>query len=112
MPIQQWSERIWVVQLADEPALSEELSNVRAQAERADPTPNLVLDLSAVTSVNSSNLAELLRIRKLMIDRQVEIRLASPTDSIWAVMLTTGLDKVFQFAEDVPTALAAIQMKQ
>jgi len=26
-------------------------------------------------------------------------------------MLTTGLDKVFELAEDVPSALAAIQMK-
>jgi len=110
MPIQQWSDKIWVVQLADEPALSEELSNVRVQAEQADPTPHLVLDLSPVQAVNSSNLAELLRIRKLAIDRDVQMRLAAPTDAVWAVMLTTGLDKVFQFAEGVPSALAAIQM--
>ena len=110
MPIQQWSDKIWVVQLADEPALSEELSNVRVQAEQADLTPHLVLDLSAVQAINSSNLAELLRIRKLIIDREAQMRLAAPTDAIWAVMLTTGLDKVFQFAEGVPSALAAIQM--
>lgn len=112
MPIQQWSDRIWVVQLADEPALSEELYNVRVQAEQADPMPHLVLDLSPVEVVNSSNLAELLRIRKMTIDREAQMRLAAPTDAVWAVMLTTGLDKVFQFAEGVPSALAAIQMRR
>ena len=112
MPIQQRSERIWVVQLADEPALSEELHNVHAQASNADPAPHLVIDLAAVRMVNSSNLAQLLRIRKLAIDRDSKLRLAAPTDSIWGVMLTTGLDKVFEFTQDVPTALASIQIER
>ena len=112
MTIQQWSDKIWVIQLAEEPALSEELGTLRNQAEKADPAPHLVIDLTAVRMLNSSNLAELLRIRKLSIDRDIEMRLAGPSDSVWAVMLTTGLDKVFEFAEDVPTALAAIQMGQ
>ena len=112
MTIQQWSDKIWVIQLAEEPALSEELYTLRGQAEKADPTPHLVIDLTSVRILNSSNLAELLRIRKLAIDRDIEMRLAGPSAAVWAVMLTTGLDKVFEFAEDVPTALAAIQMGQ
>ena len=112
MPIQRWSEKIWVVQLADEPALSEELHNVRTQAAKTEPSPDLVLDMSAVHIVNSSNLAQLLRVRKLAIDSDTRLRLAAPTDPVWAVFLTTGLDKVFEFAQDVPTALASIQIEQ
>jgi anti-anti-sigma factor len=110
MPIQQWSDKIWVVQLADEPALSEDLNNVHTQATDAEQLPHVVLDLSAVTKVNSSNLAQLLRLRKLAIDGMARLRLAGPTDSVWAVMLTTGLEKVFEFTADVPTALASIQI--
>lgn len=112
MPIQRWSEKIWVVQLADEPALSEDLHNVHAQAANTQPAPHLVLDMSAVHMVNSSNLAQLLRVRKLAIDRDTRLRLAAPTDPVWAVFLTTGLDKVFEFAQDVPNALASIQIQQ
>jgi anti-anti-sigma factor len=111
MPIQRWSEDIWVAQLTEEPAISEDMRNLHDQLEASTPTPNVVIDLSGVRMVNSSNLAQMLRIRKLAIDREIHLRIAAPNDVIWAAMLTTGLDKVFELAEDVPSALAAIQMK-
>ncbi len=111
MPIQRWSEKIWVAQLNDEPGLSEDLRGLYDQLVSSDPTPHVVIDLSGVRMVNSSNLAQLLRVRKLAIDREITLRVAAPSNSVWAAMLTTGLDKVFEYAEDVPSALAAIQMK-
>jgi anti-anti-sigma factor len=111
MTIQQWSESIWVVTIrASEPGLSEDLQNVRREAARAERTPSLVVDLSAVAQINSSNLSQLLRLRKLAIDRDSKLRLAAPRNSVWAVFLTTGLDKVFEFAPDVGTALAGLQL--
>ena len=110
MPIQPWSERIWVVRLADEPALSEDLIAAHDQAARVDPMPQLVIDFSAVRQVNSSNLSQLLKLRKATIDRGSRLKLAAMTDSAWVAFLTTGLDKVFEFAEDVPSALASIQI--
>ena len=112
MPIQQWSDRIWVVTLADEPALSEDLIGVKDQAESADAMPDIVLDLSCVSQVNSSNLSQLLRIRKAAIDGDARLRLAALPDAIWVVFLTTGLDKVFEFAADVPSALAGLQIEK
>jgi anti-anti-sigma regulatory factor len=111
MPIQHWSENIWVVKLANEPALSDDLTLTRDEVQRADPAPDLAIDFAAVSRMSSSNLSELLRLRKTMIDRDGRIKLASIPDNIWVVFLTTGLDKVFEFAEDVPTALAALQIK-
>lgn len=111
MPIQRWSDRIWVVTLADEPALSEDLINAKDEADRADACPDIVLDFSALTQLNSSNLSQLLRLRKLAIDHSTKLRLAALPDPVWVVFLTTGLDKVFEFAGDVPSALAALQIE-
>lgn len=112
MPIQEWSDRIWVVQLGNEPSLSEDLLNLKDRVDQAQPTPDMVLDLCGVSHVNSSNLSQLLRLRKLAIDQAVRLRLAGPPDSIWAIFLTTGLDQLFEFSPDVSTALAALQINR
>ncbi len=110
MPIQKWSDEIWVVSLEDEPALSEDLVGVREEAGQATPVPNLVLDMTNVKQINSSNLSQMLRLRKLMVDSNRRLRLAGLSDSVWAVFLTTGLDKVFAFTSDVTSALASLQI--
>lgn len=111
MPIQRWSEDIWVVQLAEEPALSEELQSLSDQLHHAPRMPHLVIDLSPLRTINSASLGRLIQIRKLAVEHNSRMRMARPADPVWAVLLSTGLDKVFDFAEDVPSALAAIQMK-
>lgn len=110
MPIETWSEQIWLVQLGDEPALSEDLFNLAESIHQTRPTPDIVLGLGAVTHMNSSNLSQLLRVRKLAIDHNLKLLLAGPSDGVWAMFLTTGLDKVFEFTPDVPTALATLQV--
>jgi anti-anti-sigma factor len=110
MPIQEWSDRIWVVKLGDEPALSEDLVGVRDKAQNAAAMPDLVLDLSGVTHFTSSNLSQLLRLRKLAISRDGKLRLAGPSNPVWAVLMVTGLEKVLDCTPDVPTALAGLQM--
>jgi len=112
MPVQQWSDRIWITQLGDEPGLSEDLQAAFDQAHRANPTPHMIVDLSSVAHVNSSNLSQLLRLRKLAIDSDAKLRLAGPNDTVWAVFLATGLDKVFEFRPDVTHALADLQIKE
>lgn len=110
MPIELWSEQIWLVQLSDEPALSEDLFNLAERIRHTRPIPDIVLSLGAVTHMNSSNLSQLLRVRKLAIDHDFKLLLAEPSDGVWAMFLTTGLDKVFEFTTDVPTALATLQV--
>lgn len=112
MPIQKWSELIWVVQLSDEPALSDDLMALLHEARIAESSPHAVIDFSAVTQLNSSNLSQLLRLRKQAIDHDVKLKLAAAPDSVWVVFMTTGLDKVFDFAPDVSTALAGLQLEQ
>ncbi len=110
MPVQQWSDRIWITQLGDEPGLSEELQGAYEQACRVPATPHMIVDLSGVAHINSSNLSQLLRLRKLAIDGDAKLRITGPSDGVWVVFLATGLDKVFEFRPDVTNALAELQM--
>ncbi len=111
MPIQIWSEGIWVVKLADEPALSEDLRAVYDKAQLHPRMPHIVLDFGGVTQVGSSNLSQLLRLRTLGVNREARLRLAAISDTVWAVLMTTGLEHVFECVPDVPTALAGLQIR-
>lgn len=106
-----WSEDIIITDLSDEPQLSEELNLLIERLSGAGGgRSSVVLNFASVTYVNSSNLAQLLKLRKLLADAGSGLRLCSVSDEVWSVMLVTGLDKVFQFAPDPLTALAALQM--
>ncbi|MEM7622553.1 MAG: STAS domain-containing protein [Planctomycetota bacterium] len=121
-----WSDEIVLAQLTDEPSLSEELATlierlgeagvgagVAAGQPRpdADP-PHVVLDFSGVTYINSSNIAQLLRISKNLGESGRALRLCGLSDEVWSVMMITGLDKIFRFAPDTLTALASIQIEE
>ena len=112
MPVQKWSDRIWVAKLADAPGFAEDVDYLIEHAPVSDPGPDLVLDFAHVTHLNSSNLSHLLRLRKQAVDQQLRLRLAGPSDAVWALFLSTGLDKVFHFTADTSTALAELQLAQ
>lgn len=106
-----WSDNILLANLSDEPALSEELGLVIDQIKDAEDTPHAVLDFRGVSYVNSSNIAQLLRVRKMLDEQGRQLRLCGMGDEVWSVMLVTGLDKVFRFAPDTMTALAGLQLE-
>ena len=106
-----WSDTIAIAELLDEPALSEELSSLIQRAEApGTKSPHVVLNFGAVTYMNSSNLGQLLRLRKLLADQGRHLRLCSVTDDVWQILMITGLDKVFRFSPDPLTALAGLQI--
>jgi anti-anti-sigma regulatory factor len=49
-------------------------------------------------------------VRKLATLAGAQLRICSVTDRIWGILLATDLDRIFEFSEDVTTALAAMQM--
>lgn len=111
MPTERWSEDIWIIRLQNEPAFSDEVYPLLQRLGRDDAPPAIILDFSEVTQINSSNLSQLLKLRKTASDHSVDVRFTSPTNAVWSVFLMTGLDKVFPFAQDTATALAELQMK-
>ena len=111
MAINQWSDDILLVDLTDEPQFSEEMLGLLERLGQ-DPMPDAVLNLSDVEQINSSNIAQLLRARQKLLDADRRLIVCCVPDSIWGVMLVTGLDKVFEFAPDTASALASLQLKQ
>ncbi len=107
-----WSENIVICDLGDEPDLSDELNDIYARiSESAQKTPCLVLNLQSVTYLNSSNIAQLLRLRKAIAEAGRKLRLCAVSDPVWSVMLLTGLDKVFEFLPDKASAIASLQIE-
>lgn len=106
----EWSDDIMLANLADEPALSDELNLICDQIEEASAKPHAVLDFRDVSYINSSNIAQLLRLRKILDAARREMRICGVTDEVWSVLMVTGLDKVFTFTPDTLTALASLQI--
>ena len=107
-----WSEDIVVIELTDEPALSDELAGVLLRVDGASGVPpSVVLNCAGVTYVSSSNLAQMLTLRKKLSECGRGLRLCAVSESVRNVFAVTGLEKLFRFAPDPMTALAGIQIE-
>lgn len=109
MPLNEWSETVLVGELSDEPGLTDDLQLLVQRAEGKSPSLHVILDFSGVTYLNSSNLAQLLQLRKLLAASKCTLHLCGVKDGVWSILLMTGLDRLFKFTDDLPTALAAAQ---
>ena len=108
MPVEMWSETVVVVRLGDDPQFTEDLESLdsKLQTDEVD----VVLDFSAVHYINSSNIARLLKVRKQLLSKDLRLVLCSVNTTLWGAFLITGLDKVFEFSDNVTTALATLQI--
>jgi stage II sporulation protein AA (anti-sigma F factor antagonist) len=111
MPLNQWSDDILIAEMGDEPAFSDDVAALMQRLEQpGDAMPHVVIDLKSVTFLNSSNIAQLLRLRRKVASGRRRLRICSVSDRVWSVMLITGLDKLFDFTDDVATSLASLQI--
>ncbi len=110
MAVQQWNEDTLVVKLTDDPVLSEEMAEVNVRLDETDR--DVVLDFSDLALLTSSGISKLLRLRKRMIVAGRKLLLCSLQDRVWSMLLVTGLDTIFVFAEDVSEALTRIQREK
>ncbi len=109
MGIQEWSDQVLVVDLADDPLLTDELSALfDSLAARGDR--HVLIDFSAVSFLNSSNLAALLKLRKHQHDRGRKLRLCGLREPVTSVFHVTGLEALFEFVPKLATALAELQL--
>ena len=109
MGLQNWSEDIILVDLPPEPDLGDELKTVTdVTRDRGDC--DVVVDFSSIDIVTSSSLSKLLKLRKLLADcghRLIFCNVAPATRGIFTV---TGLDGIFEVADDKFVALASLQI--
>lgn len=110
MPIQNWSENIVVVELANDPAFTDDLNAVMDLLAGRTGL-DVVMNMGGVAYLNSSNIARLLRLRKAVLAGGTRLKLCGISSHVWGVFLVTGLDKVFDFADNVATALASLQLE-
>ena len=108
MTTQDWSEKIIVVDLADDPELTDQLTDLteRLQSEPKD----VILNFSDVNFLNSSNISRLLKLRKQLLASDNRLRLCGIAIQVWGVFLLTGLDSLFEVSEDTSLALASLQI--
>ena len=108
MTIENWSDKIIVVELEDDPQFADDLANLLDQLDQSPR--DVVLNFAEISFLNSSNIAKLLRVRKKMLSVDRWLVLCGITAKIKSVFAITGLDKIFQFAGDITTSLATIQI--
>lgn len=110
MPIQRWSETITIVEMQDDPTLTDDLNSLLEQLEQ-NPQVDVVFDFTNIGFLNSSNIAKLLKLRKVItFNNRRKMVLCAISSHVWGVFLITGLDKLFEFADNVSVSLTAIQI--
>ncbi len=110
MPVESWSENVLLVQLADDPQFTDDMTSLLETVE-AKVDQNVVLDFQNVTFLNSSNIAKLLKLRKIVcINNRQKLRLCAISTHVWGVFLVTGLDKIFDVYDDIATGLASLAL--
>lgn len=110
MAIQDWSERIFVVDLHDDPQFTDDLNALQDLVDKRNGV-DVLLNFADVNFLNSSNIARLLKLRKVMHSTSPgKLRLCGINNAVWGVFLVTGLDKLFEFSDDVASGLASLQI--
>jgi len=112
MSVKDWSENIILGELQDDPLFSDDLNSIHEMVEKRKGGCHVVLDFSGVNYLNSSNIAKLLKLRKLMHSvAPGKLRLCAINTGVWGVLLVTGLDKIFEFCDDASSGLASVQLE-
>ena len=111
MPIHDWSDEILIAELNDEPAFSEDIEALIRQLEQpVGSKQDVIVNMKSVSYVNSTNIAQILKLRKTVLSSNRRLRICAVCDQVWSVVLITGLDKILEFTDDVSTSLASLQL--
>ena len=110
MAVEQWSETVLIGELGDDPQYTDDLTAIIEQCT-GNTQLDVLLNFASVNYLNSSNIAKLLKLRKLIsINNERKLKLCGINRQVWGVFLVTGLDHIFDIVEDVPTGLASLQI--
>ena len=109
MGIQDWSENIILVDLPQEPNVGDELQTVTEMVrDRGDC--DVVMDFANVDILTSSSLSKLLKLRKLLTDCEHRLVFSNVAPATKGIFTVTGLDGIFEVADDKFVALASLQV--
>jgi len=112
MSVENWSDNVLLGELTDDPQFTDDLTAIIEQCTN-NPQLDVLLNFARITYLNSSNIAKLLKLRKLVsITNHRRLKLCGINRQVWGVFLVTGLDRIFDVVEDVPTGLASLQLEK
>lgn len=111
MAVEQWSESVLLGNLSDDPQFTDDLKVLIDQCS-GSKRYDVLLNFADVSYLNSSNIAKLLKLRKTITTNERKLRLCAVNRAVWGVFLVTGLDRIFDVFEDVPTGLASLQVER
>lgn len=112
MSVQNWSESVVLGELSDDPQFTDDIGAILDQCTQ-NPAADVLLNFAEVNYLNSSNLAKLLKLRKLIVVANGrKLRICGISRAVWGVFLVTGLDRFFEVVDDVPTGLASLQVNR
>jgi len=110
MPIQNWSDDILLVELSDDPQFTDDMTALFETVE-GQKDLDVVLSFQNVNFLNSSNIAKLLKLRKIQtVSYHRKMKLCAINTHVWGVFLVTGLDKIFDVCDDVASAMMSLQL--
>lgn len=109
MGIQNWSDNIILVSLAEEPQMGEELQTVIDMVAKR-PDCDVVVNFADVNIVTSSSIAKLLRLQEVLADNDSRVVLSSVEAKTKSIFTVIGLGDVFEFVDDQFLALAGLQI--
>ena len=111
MTIQSWSDSVLLVDLVDDPQFTDDISALLETVE-ARSDLDVLLNFQDVTFLNSSNIAKLLKLRKLQVtNNHRKLKLCAVNTHIWGVFLVTGLEKIFEVYDDVASGVVSLQLE-
>lgn len=93
--------------LDNEGSLDDEARSIDATS---DEPVHIVLNMTDVTYINSSNIGQLIRLRKAQERISRQLMLCSVNDDVLEVLRVTGVERLFRIVPDPLTALTAIQI--
>jgi anti-anti-sigma factor len=108
MPIESSTEDTIVVDLPPEQEMRTELESLMEMVSFKGHC-DVVIDFSKVDIVNSPSFCRLLKLRTLLVDRGHRLVLCSLAANTKGIFAVTGLDRVFEFADDKSDALTRVQ---
>jgi anti-anti-sigma factor len=108
MSFEYWSDDVLLVSLPADLEVSDELGAV-VEMVRDKRQCDLVIDFSGVHLITSATIAELLKLRELLIESGRRLVLCSVSRLIKGVFTVSALSHAFHFADDTSAALKSIE---
>jgi len=107
MPVERPSQHVTIAHVAGDSQFNDELMQLSEQV--VSGALSLVLNMGEIRYMNSSHLAKILKLRKLLVGSDRRLILAKVHPQVFNTFLVTGLDKIFEFADTVHEAQKCLE---